>query len=103
MNGFAALTVECRIEEELWGLDSDGTWDSDLRLIWELVLLVFCGAVFAFFHFLFVVESNVAELLLDILDDFLFGRGGEVVTSTLEEPRAVVVDGSTGDLHLLDG
>ena len=50
-----------------------------------------------------VVGRDEAKLLLDGLDDFHLGGGGERVARLEEELSAVLGDNATGDLHLLDG
>jgi len=50
-----------------------------------------------------VILSDERELLLDVLDDFKLGGGGEGVATLEEELLGVLGDDTAGDLHLLDG
>jgi hypothetical protein len=54
-------------------------------------------------HLLLEVESDVAELLFDVSDDFSLGGGGEGVTSLGEDLHEVISEISTGQVQSKDG
>jgi len=54
-------------------------------------------------HFLLEVEGDVAELLLDVSDDFSLGGGDEGVTSLSEDLHEVVSKISAGKIESHDG
>jgi len=54
-------------------------------------------------HFLLEVEGDVAELLLDVSDDFSLGGGDEGVTSLSEDLHEVVSEISAGKIESHDG
>ena len=55
--------------------------------------------------FLLVVHGDVTELFLDVLDDFLFGGGGETVFdgALSEELAEIFGEVSSGEVISLDG
>merc|ERR1711983_579807 len=54
-------------------------------------------------HFLFEVKSNIAELFLDVTDDFTFSGGGERVTSLGEDLHEVVGKLTSSQVQTEDG
>lgn len=54
-------------------------------------------------HFLFEIEGNIAELLLDITDDFSFGGGGEWVATFHEDLDEVLGKIAAGKIQSEDG
>jgi len=54
-------------------------------------------------HFLFEVKSNVAELFLDISDNFSFGGGGEGVTSFGQDFHQVISQVASGKIETENG
>ena len=52
---------------------------------------------------MFEVESDVAELLLDVTDDFALGRGGEGVASLRKDLHEVIGEISAGQVETQDG
>jgi len=54
-------------------------------------------------HLLFEVEGDVAELLLDVTDDFTLGGGGEGVTTLGEDLHEVVGQVTTSKVETKDG
>jgi len=54
-------------------------------------------------HLLLKVEGDVAELLLDVTDDFTLGRGGEGVSSLGEDLHEVVREVSASQVETQDG
>ena len=54
-------------------------------------------------HLLLEVEGDVAELLLDVTDDFTLGRGGEGVTTLSEDLHEVVSQITSSQIQTEDG
>jgi len=54
-------------------------------------------------HFLLKVKSNIAQLLLDVPDNFPLGSGGEAVASLGEDLHQVVSQVTTGQVQPEDG
>lgn len=54
-------------------------------------------------HLLLEVEGDVAELLLDVTDDFTLGRGGEGVTALSEDLHEVVSQITSSQIETQDG
>ena len=54
-------------------------------------------------HLLLEVEGDVAELLLDVTDDFTLGRGGERVTTLSEDLHEVVSQITSSQIQTEDG
>ena len=52
---------------------------------------------------MFEVECDVAQLLLDVPDDFSFGSGGETVTSFGKDLHEIISEISTGQIETEDG
>jgi len=69
-------TQEGWLEEGLGATESLVT-DGDDLTVGELVALLQGGGSGSGGHFLFEIEGDVAEFLLDVTDDFSFGGGGE--------------------------
>ena len=103
LDAIAGLAVEVGLEDKLGDLHTDGTGDGDLASIWESVRLVELGRGLSGGVLGSVVLSDEGELLLDILDDFELGGGGERVSSLEKELLGVFGDDTTSDLHLLNG
>merc|ERR1711872_713634 len=59
-----------------------------------------CGSIF---HLLIEVQSDVAELLLDVTDNFTLGGGGEGVTTLSEDLHEVVSDVTAGQVQTGNG
>ena len=51
--------------------------DGDNLSVWELVALLQGAGAGSGLHLLFEVQGDVAELFLDVTDNFPLGRGGE--------------------------
>jgi hypothetical protein len=90
------------LEEGLWASESLVT-DGDDLTVWELVALLEGGGAGSGGHLLLEVESDVAELLLDVSDDLSLGGGDEAVTSLGEDLHEVVGEISTGKIESHDG
>jgi len=103
VEGLAALTIERRLEEELGAAHTDLSLDGDDALIGESVGHILGGGALSSSFLFLEVLSDVASLLLDVLDDFELGGGGEVVAVVEEELLAPVGEHATGDVHLGDG
>jgi hypothetical protein len=82
-------TKDRRLEQ---GLRSTETLvaDGDDLTVGKLIRLLQAGALSSGLDLLLKVESDVAELLLDITDDFSLGRGGESVTTLGKNLHEVV-------------
>jgi hypothetical protein len=95
-------TNEGWLEEGLWASESLVT-DGDDLTVWELVALLEGGGAGSGGHLLLEVESDVAELLLDVSDDLSLGGGDEAVASLGEDLHEVVGEISTGKIESHDG
>ena len=69
-------TQEGWLEESLWATETLVA-DGDNLTVGKLVALLEGAAGGGGGHLLLEVQSNVAELLLDVTDDFTLSRGGE--------------------------
>jgi hypothetical protein len=54
-------------------------------------------------HFLFEVQGNIAELLLDVADDFTLSGGGEAVAAFSQDLHQVVGQIATSQVQTQDG
>jgi hypothetical protein len=54
-------------------------------------------------HLLLEVEGDVAELLLDVTNDFTLGRGGKGITALGEDLHEIVSEVATGQVKTQDG
>jgi hypothetical protein len=54
-------------------------------------------------HFLLKVQGNVAQLLLDVTNDFTLGSGGEAVATLSQDLHKVVSQVATGKIQTQDG
>jgi len=95
-------TDEGWLEEGLWATESLVTNGDDLT-VGELVALFQRSGGSSSSHLLLKVKSDVAELLLDVSDDFSLGGGDEAVTSLGEDLHEVVSQVSTGKIESHDG
>jgi len=89
------------VKESLWAselLISNG----DHVSIWEFILLLFSRGIFVLLHLLLVVKGDVAELLLDVSDNFHLGRGGEGWSALSEDLSKILGKISTGEVISLD-
>ena len=90
------------LEESLWATEplvSDG----DNLSVGKLVALLQAGAGSSSAHLLFEVQGNVAELLLDVTDDFTFGSGGERVSTFGEDLHQVIGQITSSQVQTEDG
>ena len=93
---------EAGLEEGL-GAPKSLVSNCDHLTVWELVALLQAGAGGSSSHLLLKVKGNVAELLLDVTDDFAFGGGGEGVATLSEDLHEVVCQVTTSQVQTEDG
>merc|ERR1719154_83785 len=80
---------ERRLEESLWATETFISNGDDLS-VGKLIRLLKGGRGSSSGHFLFKVKSNIAELLLDVTDNFTLSSGGERVATLSEDLHEVV-------------
>lgn len=90
------------LEESLGGTETLVT-DGDDLTVGKLVGLLEGRALAGGLDLLLEVESDVAELLLDVTNDFALGGGGESVTTLGENLHEVVGQVTTGHVDTRDG
>ena len=73
--------------------------DGDSVSVWKFVALVVLRRFLVGLGFSFKIESNVAELLLDVSDDFTLSSGGEIETNFVEELHAVLGKVTTSQVN----
>ena len=95
-------TQEGRLEER-FGASESLVSDRDDLTVGELVRFLELRRLGGGLELLFKVESDVAELLLDVSDDFSFGRSGEWVTSLHEDLDEVVCQVSSSQVESENG
>jgi len=95
-------TEDGRLEEGLWGTETLVTNGDDLT-VGKLVGLLEGRRLAGGLDLLLKVESDVAELLLDVTNDFALGGGGEGVTALGENLHEVVGQVTTGHVDTGDG
>ena len=86
----AALKTQDRRLEEGFGGTETLVADGDDLTVGKLVRLLQAGALSGGLDLLLEVEGNVAELLLDVTDDFTLGGGGEGITALGKNLHEVV-------------
>merc|ERR1712018_729906 len=89
-------------EEGFWGTETFVANGDDLS-IGQFVGFLQGGGGSSGGHFLFEVKGNIAELFLDVTDDFTFGGGGERVTSLGEDLHEVVGELTSSQVQTEDG
>merc|ERR1712045_328911 len=95
-------TQERGLEEGLWGTESFIANGDDLA-IGQFIGFLQGGGGSGSCHFLYEVKSNVAELLLDVTDNFTLSGGGERVTSLGEDLHEVVGELTSSQVQTEDG
>ncbi|GMR50477.1 hypothetical protein PMAYCL1PPCAC_20672, partial [Pristionchus mayeri] len=95
-------TQERGLEESLGATEALVSDGDDLK-IGKLVGLLEGGGGGGGGHLLLEVEGDVAELLLDVSDDFTLGSGGEGVTALGEDLHEVVSQITSGQIETEDG
>jgi len=77
--------------------------NGDHLTIGQFVALFHCGRRGSGLHFVFKVEGDIAELLLDVSDDFSLGGGREGVAALGQDLHQVVGEIATGQVEPHDG
>merc|ERR1711997_899178 len=95
-------TQERGLEEGLWGTESFIANGDDLA-IGQFIGFLQGGGGSGSCHFLFEVKGNIAELLLDVTDNFTLGSGGERVASLGEDLHEVVGELTASQVQTEDG
>merc|ERR1712001_19799 len=95
-------TQERGLEEGLWGTESFIANGDDLA-IGQFIGFLQGGGGSGSCHFLFEVKSNVAELFLDVTDNFMLSGGGERVASLGEDLHEVVSELTSSQVQTEDG
>ena len=95
-------TEEGWLEESLRAAESLVA-DGDDLTVGKLVALLQGGALGRGGHLLLEVEGNIAELLLDVTDDFTLSSGGERVTTLGEDLHEVVGQVTASQVETEDG
>ena len=93
---------EAGLEEGL-GAPEPLVSNGDHLAVRELVALLEAGAGGSSAHLLLEVQSDVAELLLDVTDDLALGSGGEGVPTLGEDLHEVVGQVTAGQVQTEDG
>merc|ERR1712083_606695 len=93
---------EGRLEEGLRGTEPLIANGDDLA-VGKLIGLLEGGGGSSGGHFLLEVEGDIAELLLDVTDNFTFGSGGERVTTLSEDFHKVVGELTASQVQTEDG
>jgi len=89
VNTAALKTKNRRLEESLGSTETLVTNGNDLA-VRKLIGLLQAGALASSLNLLFEVEGNIAELLLNIADNFTLGGGGEGVATLSKDLHEVV-------------
>ena len=84
-------------------MDSPLVSDGDDLTVGKLVRLLELGRLSSGLHLLLEIESDVAELLLDVSNDLPLGGGGERVSSLHEDLDEVVGKIPSGEIQSRDG
>merc|ERR1711953_1226621 len=90
------------LEESLGATESLIANGDDLT-VGKLIGLLEGGGGSSSGHFLFKVQSHIAELLLDVADNLTLSGGGERVASLSEDLHEVVSEISTSEVKTEDG
>lgn len=77
--------------------------DGDDLTVGEFVTLLEGGRLSGSLNFLFKVEGDVTQLLLDVTDDFAFGGGGEGVATLGEDLHEVIGKITASEVETKDG
>jgi hypothetical protein len=93
---------EGRLEESLGATETLVT-DGDDLTVGQFIGLLEGGGGGSGGHFLFEVKSNIAQLLLDVTDNFSLSGGGERVTTLGEDLHEVVGKIPTSQVQTEDG
>merc|ERR1711994_944661 len=93
---------EGRLEESLRGTEPFVTNGDDLTVGKFIGLLEGDGGSSGG-HLLFEVKGNIAELLLDVTDNFTLSGGGERVTTLSEDLHEVIGEFTASQVQTEDG
>lgn len=99
----ARLETEDRRLEESLGSTESLVADGDDLTVGKLVALLEGRALGSGLDLLLEVQGDVAELLLDVADDFTLGGGGEGVAPLGEDLGEVVGEITAGHIDTVDG
>ena len=77
--------------------------DGDDLSVRKFIRLLQRAAALGSGHFLFEIEGDVAELLLDVTNDFTFSSGDEVVSTFCEDLHEIICEIATSQVQTLDG
>ena len=102
MDTTALKTQDGRLEESLRSTETLVANGDDLT-VRKLVGLLQAGGLAGGLDLLLEVESDVAELLLDVTDDFSLGSGGEGVTALSQDLHEVVSQITTSHVDTGNG
>ena len=102
MNAFRFHAQERGLEQWLWASESL-VIDGHHLTIWKLVALLQAGALGSGLHLLLKVQGDVAQLLLDVTDDFTLSGGGEGVATLSQDLHQVVSQVTTTKVLTKDG
>merc|ERR1719476_804539 len=89
---------ERRLEESLGGTESLIA-DGDDLAVGKFIRLLQGGGGSSSGHFLLKIKGNIAELLLDVTDNFTLSSGGERVTTLSEDLHEVVGEFTTSQVQ----
>ena len=102
MDTTALQTQDVRLEQSLRSTETLVT-DGDDLTVRKLVRLLQSGALGSSLDLLLEVKSDVAELLLDVTDNFTLGSGGEGVATLSQNLHQVVGQITTSHVDTGDG
>lgn len=102
MDTTALKTQHGRLEESFGSTEPLVTNSNDLS-VRKLVRLLQAGALGGSLDFLLEVKGDVAQLLLDVTDNFSLGRGGEGVTALGQDLHQVVGQVTTSHIYTGNG
>uniref|UniRef100_A0A1Y1KA12 Uncharacterized protein n=1 Tax=Photinus pyralis TaxID=7054 RepID=A0A1Y1KA12_PHOPY len=95
-------TKDGRLEQSLGGAESLVANGDDLT-VRKFVGLLEAGALRSSLDLLLKVEGDVAELLLDVTDDFALGSGGEGVATLSQDLHQVVSEVTASHVNTSNG
>merc|ERR1719494_1815822 len=101
MNSDRFHSNEGRLEQGL-GASESLVANSDDLTIGQFVAFLQRGAASSGLHFLFEVEGDVTQLLLDVTDNLTFGGSGEGVSTFSQDLHQVVSQVTAGQIHTQD-
>ena len=102
MDAAALETQDRGLEESLGGAEALVA-DRDDLAVGKLVRLLQAGALGSSLDLLLEIEGDVAELLLDVTDDFTLGRGREGVAALSQDLHQVVRQVTAGHVDTGNG